>query len=119
MGYPGRPDRIVKTENGIVPVELKSGTAPKLGPHEAHLAQLAVYCLLLEEQFRTTVSEGIIKYSDRPVSVKFDARTRAWILRLIEEVRETKRHNGRPKRSHNHAGRCRGCGSQDRPEALA
>ena len=43
-GISGRPDRIVKRANGIMPVELKSGNAPQSGPYDSHLAQLAVYC---------------------------------------------------------------------------
>jgi CRISPR-associated exonuclease Cas4 len=95
-GISGRPDRIIETKSGISPVELKSGTAPKSGPHEAQLAQFAVYCLLIEERFRTVVMEGVIPYADRSITVKFDERMRAWILALVEEVREAKRQNARP-----------------------
>jgi CRISPR-associated exonuclease Cas4 len=112
-GISGRPDRVVRTVDGIMPVELKSGNAPRTGPYEAQVAQLAVYCLLIEEEFKTTVKEGVIQYSDRSITVKFDDRMRSWILALVEEVREAKRQNARPRRNHDYAGRCRGCGFRE------
>jgi CRISPR/Cas system-associated exonuclease Cas4 (RecB family) len=72
-GISGRPDRIVKTATGIIPVELKSGKAPRAGPYRAQLAQLGVYCLLIEEQFQTVVNEGIIEYSDRSITFRLTA----------------------------------------------
>jgi CRISPR-associated exonuclease Cas4 len=118
-GISGRPDRIVKTTTGIIPVELKSGKAPLGGPHKAQVAQLAVYCLLIEDQFQTTVTEGIIEYSDRSITVSFDSRMKKWILALIEEVQEAKQQDAKPRRSHNHVGRCRACGfRQSCDEAL-
>jgi CRISPR-associated exonuclease Cas4 len=119
-GISGRPDRVVRTANGIMPVELKSGNAPRAGPYEAQVAQLAVYCLLIEEQFETMVKEGVIQYADRSITVEFDDRTRDWILAVLEGVREAKRKNARPGRSHDHAGRCRGCGFREEcSEALS
>jgi CRISPR-associated exonuclease Cas4 len=112
-GISGRPDRIVKTVSGIVPVELKSGKAPRTGPHKAQLAQLAVYCLLIEDQFQTTVVEGIIEFSDSSITVPFNSQMRAWILSLIDEVQEAKQQGARPRRSHNQPGRCRGCGFRE------
>jgi CRISPR-associated exonuclease Cas4 len=112
-GISGRPDRIVKTSSGIVPVELKSGKAPRSGPYKAHLAQLAVYCLLIEDQLQTTVTEGVIEYADRSITVPFNSQMRAWILSLIDEVQEAKQQGARPRRSHNQPGRCRGCGFRE------
>jgi len=118
-GISGRPDRILKTATGIIPVELKSGKAPRAGPYRAQLAQLGVYCLLIEEQFQTVVNEGIIEYSDRPITVSFNGRMRAWILALIAEVQEAKRRDARPRRSHKLAARSRACGfRQSCEEAL-
>jgi hypothetical protein len=39
-GLIGRPDYLVRVENGIAPVELKSGKAPRSGrPYDGHLLQ--------------------------------------------------------------------------------
>lgn len=61
-------------------LKLKHAPRPRRGPYERDLAQLAVYCLLLEEYFQCTVSEGIMNYTDRDVSVPFNAQRRIWIL---------------------------------------
>jgi CRISPR-associated exonuclease Cas4 len=91
-------------------VELKSGKAPRDGPHKA---QLAVYCLLIEDQFQTIVTEGIIEFSASSIMVPFNSQMRAWILALIEEVQEAKLQGAKPQRSHNQPGRCRGCGFRE------
>ena len=109
-GLSGRPDRIMRTPRGIVPVELKSSAAPRTGPHEA---QLFAYCLLLDEHYQSTVREGIIEYSDRAFTVPFDDQRRKWVLDLIAEVKEAKRVHVEPGRSHQHAGRWGACGFRD------
>jgi hypothetical protein len=45
----GRPDYLIETAEGLVPVELKSGACPRSGPHAAHVAQLMTYCVLVED----------------------------------------------------------------------
>ena len=45
----GRPDYLVETGAGPVPVELKSGACPRSGPHAAHVAQLMTYCVLVDD----------------------------------------------------------------------
>ncbi len=108
-GLSGRPDRVIRNSRGYVPVELKNASCPRRGPHPRELAQLAVYCLLLEERFQCTVVEGIMSYTDRKVTVPFDDRMRTWILQVIREVREAKSQNAKPRRSHDHRARCKAC----------
>jgi CRISPR-associated exonuclease Cas4 len=92
-------------------MDVKKCACPRNGlPYEGHMAQIAVYCLLLEEKFQCRVHEGVIDYIDRSVSVPFDEQLRTWILRMIHEVQEAKRNHTIPIRSHNHGGRCRSCG---------
>ncbi len=73
-GISGRPDRVIRNSSGYVPVELKQARCPRYGPHPRELAQLAVYCLLIEEHLQCAVSEGILRYADREVLVRFDDR---------------------------------------------
>ena len=80
-------------------MELKSGKAPRAGPNKAQLAQLAVYCLLIEDQFQTIVTEGIIEFSDSSITVPFNSQMRAWIPALIDEVQEAKPQGAKPRRS--------------------
>jgi CRISPR/Cas system-associated exonuclease Cas4 (RecB family) len=44
------------------------------------------------------------------VTVPFDDQLRAWILRTIRDVQESKLRSTFPRRSHNHSGKCRSCG---------
>ncbi len=47
-----------------IPVEIKTGRAPREGVWESHLIQIAAYILLLEEYFACPVNEGKVQYLD-------------------------------------------------------
>ncbi|MBS3098218.1 CRISPR-associated protein Cas4 [Candidatus Woesearchaeota archaeon] len=57
-------DQIEIYEAGFVPVELKTGKAPKEDVWENHKIQLGAYALLLEEHFKIPVKEGFVNYLD-------------------------------------------------------
>jgi CRISPR-associated exonuclease Cas4 len=82
-GISGRPDRIVRTERGFAPVDVKYSRCPPSGPRANHLAQVAVYCLLVEEHFGSRVQEAIIEYIDGSFVVPFDDQLRNWILTVV------------------------------------
>ena len=42
----GRPDYLVQHGREVIPVEVKSGSAPD-SPYDSHIFQLAAYCLLV------------------------------------------------------------------------
>lgn len=104
----GRPDYLVSSREGVVPVEVKSGAAPPQ-PYAAHILQLAAYCLLVEEQEGRAPGCGILKYADRAFEVDYTAALRAELLRAIDSIRRDlgARDVGR---SHDQAARCLGCG---------
>jgi len=59
-GLSGRPDCLVRVDDGVVPVELKSGRSPRSGrPYEGHMLQLAAYCLLVEDVCQAFVPYGL------------------------------------------------------------
>jgi hypothetical protein len=60
----GRPDYLIETAAGLVPVELKSGACPRSGPHAAHVVQLMTYCVLVEDTLARRVPYGLLHYSD-------------------------------------------------------
>ena len=112
-GLKGRPDYLVKTRDGIVPVEIKSTSMPHSGrPYEAHVMQLVCYCLLCEEIMGAHVPYGIIRYRDGEARVEYTLEARARLLSLLDEMRRAKAlmviH-----RSHSQPGRCAGCGFRD------
>jgi hypothetical protein len=60
----GRPDYLIETAAGFVPVKLKSDACPRSGPHAAHVAQLMTYCVLVEDAFARPVPYGVLQHSD-------------------------------------------------------
>jgi CRISPR-associated exonuclease Cas4 len=110
----GRPDYLVQSREGVIPVEVKSGTAP-VQPYRAHLLQLAAYCLLVEEQEGCEPPHGIIKYDDRAFEVEYTPALRSALLDNLEAIRHDL-HARDVGRSHDEAGRCRGCGFREQCE---
>lgn len=108
LGLTGKPDYLVRQGRQVIPVEVKSGRAPQ-APHDAHIYQLAAYCLLVEHEYATRPSHGIIRYVNKSFAVDYTAQ-------LAETVRMTIRQmQGQPNgsitdRSHQEAKRCQHCG---------
>ncbi|HKQ52389.1 MAG TPA: CRISPR-associated protein Cas4 [Pyrinomonadaceae bacterium] len=108
-GLTGRPDYLVRTDEGIIPVEAKSTRLPAGGrPYDSHVMQLAAYCLLAEDALGATVPYGVIRYSDGEVTVDYTTELRDELLALLEEMREA-RAAVDVHRSHADARRCKGC----------
>ena len=105
----GRPDYIVKTDAGPVPVELKSRSCGERGPYEGEKAQLFAYCLLVEEAWGTSVKSGIIKFRDRKWNVPFGDQERRWVIETLDRMRQTEEQHD-VARNHQQAARCRRCG---------
>ncbi|HST52485.1 MAG TPA: CRISPR-associated protein Cas4 [Pyrinomonadaceae bacterium] len=109
----GRPDYLIESDDGVVPVEVKSAACPSDGrPRDSHVAQLAAYCLLVEDVLGARVPFGVIKYRDRDVRVEYTEELKDWALALVEEMRgatcEDEVH-----RSHEDPRRCAGCSLRD------
>jgi CRISPR-associated exonuclease Cas4 len=107
----GKPDYLVRTEQGIVPVEVKSSPAPAQ-PRPGHVLQLAAYCLLVEEQLGEHVPHGIIQYADRQFAVDYTPALRNELFNVIDEMR-TALADGDTHRNHADARRCAACGVRD------
>lgn len=108
----GRPDYLVQSREGVIPVEVKSGIAPDQ-PYPAHLLQLAAYCLLVEEQDGHAPRYGILKYDDRAFEVDYSAGLRAELLAILDAIRHDLDARS-VDRDHDEPGRCRGCGYRKR-----
>jgi len=104
----GRPDYLVQSPDGLIPVEVKSGSAPEQ-PYSAHILQLAAYCLLVEEQEGRAPAYGILKYGDRAFEVDYTHALRAQLLLAVESIRRDLGSRD-VARSHDEPARCRGCG---------
>ncbi|MFL6274278.1 MAG: CRISPR-associated protein Cas4 [Blastocatellia bacterium] len=108
-GLIGRPDYLVETDDGIIPVEIKSAKLPASGqPYDSHILQLAAYCLLVEDLFDPEIDCGIIRYRDAEVRVDYTPQLRIVLLDVIEDMRAA-RLAPDVHRSHDESGRCAGC----------
>jgi CRISPR-associated exonuclease Cas4 len=119
-GLIGKPDYLVETDEGIIPIEVKSTKCPPNGrAYDSHVMQLAAYCLLVEEAVGANVPYGIIKYSDCEIELDYTPELRDELMELLEEIREA-RSAADVHRSHNDARKCAGCSMrQSCDESLA
>ena len=109
FGLIGRPDYLVETGDGIIPVEVKSARMPASGqPYDSHVLQLAAYCLLVEDLLDPEVNGGIIRYRDAEVKVAYTPQLRIVLLDVIEDMRAA-RLADEVHRSHDERGRCAAC----------
>lgn len=107
-GLVGRPDYLVRTREGVVPVEAKSSRSPGARPYESHVFQLACYCLLVEDALGERVPYGLIRYSDAEARVEYTPQLRESLVSLLEEMREA-REAEEVHRSHEQPSRCARC----------
>jgi CRISPR-associated protein Cas4 len=64
LNLKGIIDQLEVYKNGIVPVELKTGSMPRDGVWPGHKIQIVSYALLAEEHFKQEIKEGFIHYLD-------------------------------------------------------
>ncbi len=110
-GLTGKPDYLVQTRSGLIPVEVKSSAAPPR-PYPSHLLQLAAYCLLVEATAGQVPPRGLIKYADATFEIDYTPALRAELLALLETMRRQRASQapGGAPRSHDEPRRCAGCG---------
>ena len=104
----GKPDYIVDTAKGLIPVEVKSGPTPEL-PYLGHILQLAAYCLLIEETSGQTPPHGLLKYANALYEVDFTRELRHELLDTLDEMRQAQLLEN-VARNHNQPGKCAACG---------
>jgi CRISPR-associated exonuclease Cas4 len=112
LGISGKPDCLVQTVDGVVPVELKNSNRPPArgAVYANHLIQALAYCALVEDQMKVRVPYALVIYAGQQVrKVMFTEERRQWLLETIHEV-EVARARLAADRNHEHRGRCVGCG---------
>jgi CRISPR-associated exonuclease Cas4 len=108
LALTGKPDYLVQQNGRIVPVEVKSSRTPA-APLDAHIFQLAAYCLLVERTLGKRPPYGILHYPGRTFAVDYTPALEEALLDLLAEMRVQERR-GEPSRSHDEVARCRACG---------
>ena len=106
-GLKGKPDAILRTPNGLAPIERKHSRAPRR-PHDSDVIQAAAYCLLIEDNYGETPLFMRIDYSGTWFDVPFTEKHRQWVLQVSERLRAA-RSKDACSRSHNMPAKCRSC----------
>lgn len=104
----GKPDYLVQQGKQVIPVEVKSSSAP-VAPYDAHIYQLAAYCLLVAHEFGTRPNHGIIHYPNRTFSVDFSSTLESSVKAIIGEMQGRTTHV-QVDRSHENPRICQHCG---------
>lgn len=102
----GKPDYIVRKEDQLIPVEVKTGQGAH--PHQSQVLQLAAYCQILEDTSGGFVPEGILVYNTVPYTIPFDPRLRFELNSAMKTMRASLR-SGTVQRNHHEPQRCRRC----------
>jgi CRISPR-associated exonuclease Cas4 len=104
----GKPDYLVKQGSLVIPVEVKSRRSPPV-PHDSHIYQLAAYCLLVEHEYKTRPSYGILHYHDKSFAIDFTSELESSTQAVIHEM-QARSSRTQVDRSHEDARRCQHCG---------
>ena len=104
----GKPDYLVRQNGIVIPVEVKSGRAPK-SPYDSYIFQLASYCLLVEKTYGKRPPYGILHYSDRDFAVDYTPELEFALMELLADMRRDEIKDD-VDRSHEHPPRCARCG---------
>jgi CRISPR-associated exonuclease Cas4 len=103
----GKPDYILKTAHGLVPVEVKTGQTPER-PYESHVLQVASYLHLLETTTGKAPEYGLLTYPQGTFRVGWDDDLRGRLRATLARMAAAKAA-GKADRDHQQPGRCRGC----------
>jgi len=108
IGLTGRPDYLIRDDQQVIPVEVKSSHIQD-SPYEGHLLQLAAYCYLVNATYAVRPRYGIINYPQKTFRVDFSFELESELIKLIEELQNLADQR-EINRSHNSIARCRSCG---------
>ncbi len=108
LGLVGRPDYLISQGGALIPVEVKSSRVGA-APYEAHIFQLAAYCLLVHRLYGRRPPYGILHYPDRTFAIDYTPTLEAETLRLLKAMRR-QQGQGEYPRSHQSPARCLRCG---------
>jgi CRISPR-associated exonuclease Cas4 len=104
----GKPDYLVEQGKQVIPVEVKTRSAPQ-APYDSHIYQLAAYCLLVQHEYGTRPNYGILHYRNRTFAIDFTSALEATIKGTIREMQE-RTTRSQVDRSHANPRSCQHCG---------
>ena len=120
VGLCGKPAYVLENNEEMIPVDVKSGRKPE-APFFNHVLQNAAYCFLVEEQLKTKVPHGIIRYGMKENShtVTWDEDLKNLLIEKISEMEKILDGDKEAHRNHNRPGKCKNCSRKEAcPERL-
>ncbi len=108
LGLVGKPDYLIQSNHGLIPVEVKSGRTPNR-PFGSHILQLVAYCALVQRNFNHRPPYGIIRYPQRSFTIEFTQELENQLHAILTDMRRAL-SSGELHRSHHVAVRCDACG---------
>ncbi|MFQ5552684.1 MAG: PD-(D/E)XK nuclease family protein [Thermoplasmata archaeon] len=106
-GLKGRPDLILRSDGGLIPVEVKTGRTPR-GPLFSHILQVAAYCLLVEDSYGTRPPYGLLRYGETVHEIDYTEELEDLLLSKLDEMRAVA-VRGEAHRNHHRRGKCLRC----------
>lgn len=110
-GLNGRPDYLLSTQQGTVPVEVKTGKTPA-HPFQSHVLQVACYLRLLEARDGKPPPYGLVQYPTGFFRIEWTPELKDALKAQLEAMRAAEAA-GKADRDHEQPGRCRGCSRRD------
>ena len=86
-GLAGRPDFILHTKDGLLPLEIKHSKRPRQ-PYFSHVMQLVSYCLLIEEEKGIKPKYGFLQYKGgQAFAVPYTENMKSFLIKTMQEMR--------------------------------
>ena len=120
IGLCGKPAYVLENNEETIPVDVKSGRKPE-APFFNHVLQNAAYCFLVEEQLKTKVPHGIIRYGmeENSHTVTWDGDLKNLLIEKMSEMEKILSGESQAHRNHNRPGKCKNCSRKEAcPERL-
>lgn len=110
-GLNGKPDYILETPHGPVPVEVKTGRTPPK-PFPGHALQVGCYLRLLEATTGKAPEYGLLNYPDGVFRIAWDDTLKSDLKGTLARIQEAQA-TGKADRDHEQPGRCKGCSRRE------
>jgi CRISPR-associated exonuclease Cas4 len=111
-GLRGLPDVVMRVDDDLIPVEVKTGRVPR-GPLFSHILQLAAYCLLIEERQGRAPPYGVLQYGKHiRHEIDYTDELKWTLANKLIEMRQIIR-TGEAHRNHHRPGKCASCSRRE------
>jgi CRISPR-associated exonuclease Cas4 len=90
FGLTGSPDRLIKTNDELIPSIIKTGNMPLNGIWQGDRLQLTAYAVLVEEKYNVRVRRGFVEYARcgmvREAVIRRHERRN--VLQILEKIKK-------------------------------